>query len=129
MYGDDVLVMTFCLRRLDTLSWEEFSAYWGDVHAPLVHSHAETLGIRAYKQIRTLQIPGLHRGLQARNHGSPEPYDGIAQVWLDDLDALRKPTTEAGRAAAAELLADEERFIDLPRSPIWVGEEGLIFGF
>ena len=121
-----MLLMTFCLRRLPVMSWDEFSTYWSDVHAPLVRRNAEILGIRRYVQVRTLNEPWLHDGLKARNGGSPDPFDGIAQVWIDDLAALRRPSTEAGRRAAAELLEDERRFIDLPRSPMWVGEERII---
>jgi hypothetical protein len=37
-------------------------------------------------------------------------------------------STDAGQAAAAELLEDEQRFIDLARSPIWLGEEHAVIG-
>lgn len=121
-----MLVMTYCLRRRVELSWEEFSAYWRDVHAPLVRQHAEVLGIRRYVQQRTLNETWLQEGLQARNGGSPPGFDGVAQVWVDDLDALRRPDSEEGRAAAAALLADERNFIDLPNSPIWVVDESVI---
>ncbi len=122
-YALAVLLMTFCLRRLPHLTWTEFSDYWRDVHAPLVQRNASILGIRKYVQVRTIDEPWLHDGLRARNGGSPEPYDGIAQVWVDDLEALRRPSSAEGRAAAAELLADERRFLDLPRSPMFVGVE------
>jgi uncharacterized protein (TIGR02118 family) len=121
-----MLVMNFCLRRRPDLSWEQFSDYWRDVHAPLVASHADLLGIRRYVQLRTLDVPGLQRGLQARNGGSPEPYDGVAQVWIDDLEALRMPASDEGRAASAALLEDERNFIDLPNSPLWVVEETVV---
>ena len=42
--------LTFCLHRLPTLSFEEFSHYWGAVHAPLVAARAPLLGIRRYVQ-------------------------------------------------------------------------------
>jgi uncharacterized protein (TIGR02118 family) len=123
-----MLTMTFCLRRLPSLTWTEFSDYWRDVHAPLVRTHAPVLGIRRYVQLRTIDEPRLHQGLQARNGGSPEPYDGVAQVWVDDLAALRRPSTAEGQAAAAALLEDERRFLDLPRSPIFVGSELIVIG-
>jgi hypothetical protein len=44
------------------------------------------------------------------------------------IDLTAAFTTEAGQAAAAELLKDEKRFIDLPNSPIWLGEENVVFG-
>ena len=61
------------------------------------------------------------------SRGGPEQYDGVAQLWWDsfeDLAArLAKPEAiEAGR----QLLEDEKKFIDLPRSPLWWGEEKVI---
>jgi len=121
-----MLKLTFCLRRAQHLSWQEFSDYWANVHAPLVAAHAEVLGIRRYVQVRTLDDERLHKGLQARNGGSPAPFDGVAEVWVDSLSDLRRPKSEEGLAAAAALLEDERRFIDLPSSPFWAGEEWTV---
>ena len=118
--------LTFCLRRASHLTWEEFSDYWRDVHAPLVASVAEVLQIRRYVQVRTVDDRAVQGALRARN-GSPEPFDGVAELWLDSLDSLRPSTPEA-KAASAALREDERRFIDLPASPIFVGEELLIVG-
>jgi uncharacterized protein (TIGR02118 family) len=116
--------LVFCLRRARHLTWDEFSDYWRDVHAPLVASHAEVLGIRRYVQVRTLDQPRLQEDLRARN-GSPEPFDGVAEVWLDSIDNLRPSSPEA-KAASAELREDERRFIDLPSSPILAGDELVV---
>jgi uncharacterized protein (TIGR02118 family) len=123
-----MLKMTFCLRRAQHLSRVEFSEYWSNVHAPLVRANAEILGIRRYVQVRTLEEPWLQDGLRARNGGAPAAYDGVAEVWVDSLEDLRRPSTEEGRAAAALLLEDERKFIDLPSSPMFVGEELMIIG-
>lgn len=40
--------LTYCLRRKPGMTWDEFSTYWRDVHAPLVKERAEVLGIRRY---------------------------------------------------------------------------------
>ena len=68
-----MMKLTYCLRRKAGLSWDEFSAYWRDVHAPLVRERAELLGIRRYVQVRTMQSREMHARLQARNGGAPEP--------------------------------------------------------
>lgn len=120
--------LTFCLRRRPEMSWEQFSDYWRDVHAPLVAARAEVLGIRRYVQLRTAQLPEVHAGFRRRNDGSPEPFDGVAELWFDSLDAVIRPTTDEARQASAELLADERNFIDLANSPIWIGEETVIVG-
>lgn len=118
--------LIFCLRRHPDLTWEEFSRYWGEVHAPLVAERAETLGIRRYVQMRTLQIDEVHAGLQRRNGCVTEPYDGVAELWFDDLQSFIAPSDDAARQAALELLADESNFLDLSNSPMWLGEEQVI---
>lgn len=119
--------LTFCLRRRPDLSVEEFHRYWLEEHGPLVRDRAEVLGIRRYQQVHTVDEPKLHAALQARNGGAPEPYDGIAEVWVDSVEAFRAGGDEAARRAAAELLADERNFIDLERSPMWLGAEHQLF--
>lgn len=113
---------TYCLRRRPDLSWEEFSRYWREVHAPLVAERAEVLGIRRYLQVRTVDRPELHQALQQRNGGAPRPFDGIAELWFDDIEAFAARSDEA-RRASQELLEDERNFIDLSSSPMWLGEE------
>jgi uncharacterized protein (TIGR02118 family) len=117
--------LTFCLRRAPGTSREEFQRYWREVHASLVAERAEALGVRRYVQSHTCDLAGLHSALQARNGGSPEPFDGVAELWFD---ALEFPGDDAAQRAGAELLADEQRFIDLPNSPIFVTEEHVIVG-
>lgn len=108
------------------MTWEEFSDYWRNTHAPLVKARAEVLGIKRYQQVRTVQDAGLHGRLQQRNDGSPEPYDGIAELWYDPAERTARGA-EASRAAQ-ELLDDERNFIDLPNSPMWYGEEWVVIG-
>ncbi len=120
--------LVFCLRRLPHLSLAEFLEYWLQKHGPLVRSHAEILRIRRYVQTHTLDNEGLQRGI-ASFRGAPEAYDGVAELWWDSLDdLLQASATPEGRAASAELLEDERRFIDHARSPLWVAEEHEIVG-
>ncbi|MDO7836412.1 EthD domain-containing protein [Sphingobium sp. HBC34] len=118
-----MIKILFCLRRLPGLSQEEFQAYWYDKHAPLVREHAAALGIRRYVQSHSFAHPQLQPALDARR-GEVAPYDGVAQLWYDNVDAMLalndKP--EARRAGKA-LLEDERRFIDLPNSPLFYAVE------
>ncbi len=120
--------LTFCLRRRPDLTVAEFSRYWGEVHAPLVEARGSILGIRRYVQVRTVDASSLHKALQHRNGGAPEPFDGIAELWFDDMDAFVAARHPEAQTAAIELLEDERRFIDLPNSPMWLGEERVILG-
>jgi uncharacterized protein (TIGR02118 family) len=122
-----MIKLTFCLTRLPHLSREDFQAYWWNTHAPLVASVAETLQIRRYVQLHSSPAE-VSAGIR-ESRGGPEGYDGVAELWFDSLEALaengRRPEAQA---AAALLLEDEKRFIDLARSPLWWGEERTVVG-
>jgi len=114
--------LVFCLRRKPELSLAEFQRYWRENHAPLVQSHAETLRIRRYVQVHTMDNPANEAFRRGR--GGPEGFDGVAELWWDSLDDLMAGgSTDEGRAAGRALLEDERRFIDLANSPLWVAEE------
>ncbi|WP_267894963.1 EthD domain-containing protein [Sphingopyxis sp. MG] len=80
-----------------------------------------------YLQSHALADEKLARALSGRGCALP-PYDGIAELWYDNADAvLAVGANEEARAARRLLLADEERFVDLPNSSIfWVHEHGII---
>jgi uncharacterized protein (TIGR02118 family) len=114
--------ITFCLKRRSSLSHEAFLKYWYEVHAPLVRKHQQVLGILRYVQVHTDAGPFTQALRAARN--APEPFDGVAELWWESRHSLAEGAEDEGaRAAGLELLEDERRFIDLPRSPIWLGEE------
>lgn len=122
-----MIKLTFCLRRLPGMTREEFQRYWRETHAALVAERADVMRIRRYVQVHTADLRGLHKSLQTRNGGAPEPYDGVAELWFDSLGEIGGDDP-ARQQAAAELLADERNFIDLPNSPMWFAEEHVVVG-
>src|SRR5436190_170417 len=76
------------------VSPKEFQAYWHDVHAPLV---LKLPGVQRYVQSRPVVIPG-----------KDPPYDGMAEVWYDDIESLR---ATIGSQACEDVLADEVNFM------------------
>lgn len=116
-----MLKLVFCLRRQAHLSREAFQRYWREEHAPRVAGRVQALGAVRYVQLRSLE-GGLADAVAA-SRGGPEPYDGVAEVYWASLDAFLAGTgSEAGRMAGADLMADEQTFIDLARSPIFLTE-------
>ena len=89
-----MIKLVYCFRKKWGLTDEEFDRYWHDIHAPI--------GAR---------IPGMRRLVQSPVLGSPYPaeYDGMAELWFDDLDALAR--ARASREWALST-ADEANFID-----------------
>ena len=120
-----MIKLTFALTRRPELTREAFQAYWIDHHAPLVASVREVLRIRRYVQLHSLPLE-VSEGIRA-SRGGPEGYDGVAQLWWDSLADMALARAEDAGAAARMLLDDERKFIDLARSPLWWGEEKVIF--
>jgi hypothetical protein len=115
--------LVFVLRRNLNMSRAEFQRYWREVHGPLVAKHATTLNILRYVQLHTLEDPVNDQLAGARGTMEP-PYDGVAELWWTNREALASTVgNAAGQAAAKELLEDEARFIDLPHSPLWFAYE------
>ena len=117
-----MLKLVFTLRRLPELSREEFQRYWLETHGPLVRKNAAALRIHRYVQVHTLddEINGALRA----SRSAPEEYDGVAELWWRTReDLVAALATPEGQSAGRELLEDERRFIDLSRSPLWLGEE------
>jgi uncharacterized protein (TIGR02118 family) len=107
--------LVFPLRRRPGLSREDFQAYWWGSHGPLVAERAERLGIRRYQQVHTVR---------SARPGTVEGFDGVAELWFDGVTATADP--EERRVLGADLLADEQHFIDLAASPLWMADEVVL---
>ena len=92
-----MIKMVFLVHRRPDLSAEEFSKYWREKHAAI----AKTL-------------PGLRKYIQNHSEPAPDgiapPYDGFAEMWFDDEEALDAAlATDEGKAT----VADTANFINL----------------
>ena len=121
-----MIKLVFTLRRREDMTREEFQRYWREQHAPLVRRHADALRIRRYVQVHARDTD-LDEAIAGPRGSEPRVYDGVAELWWDSLEELVAAfSSDAGQAAGRELLEDEQRFIDLPRSPLWLGEENVV---
>jgi len=101
--------LIYIITRKEGMSVAEFQTHWREVHAPIAAA-----------------IPGVRRSVQC--HTLPElydadrtpPYDGAAELWFDDLAAMREAFTTEETAAANE---DDLKFIDHSKSFMIVTEE------
>jgi len=96
----------YLLRRKPGMSREDFHRYWREVHGAIA---ARIPGMRRYVQCHAVGV----------GDGAPE-YDGAAEAWFDDLEAVRRAVASPEYAAARE---DEARFIDLERTTLIFTEE------
>jgi len=122
-----MIKLVFCMHRLPSLSRAEFQDYWLNKHAPLVRGFQPVIGFDRYIQLHTGYDKLTTKAAEFRN--SPEPFDGMAELWWKNENVMTKASaTPEAQAAFAALYEDEQRFIDLTRSPMWYGNEHLIHG-
>jgi uncharacterized protein (TIGR02118 family) len=121
-----LIKLVFTIRRREGMTRDEFQRYWRDEHARLVERHAEVLRIRRYVQTHARETDA-DAPLSGSRGSEPGEYDGVAELWWESIeDLLAASSSEEGQVAANALLEDERRFIDLPNSPIWLGEENIV---
>jgi hypothetical protein len=121
-----VLKLTFCLRRLPTLTLAQFQDYWLNKHGPLVRRLQPALRMTRYVQVHRLDSD-LAAGMQ-RVRGAPEPFDGIAELWWLNEETFRAAGRDPkAREAGRLLVEDEAKFIDLAKSPLWLNREEVIY--
>ena len=121
-----MIKLVFTLRRREGMTRAEFQRYWREQHAPLVKRHADALRIRRYVQVHARDTD-LDEAVAGARGSEPRFYDGVAELWWDSVEELVAAfSSDAGQAAGRDLLEDEQRFIDLPRSPLWFGEENVV---
>ena len=91
-------------RRKAGMSVADFQTYWRDVHAPIV---CEMPGVRRYVQSHTLPSGYANR---------TPAVDGVAELWFDNSESLRRlvDTAElkATRLDHAEFM-DTESYIEI----------------
>ncbi len=122
-----MIKLVYCVCRRPDLTEEAFRKYWLEQHAPLVRSVAKAIGAIRYVQSHTVQ-PEINAALM-RTRGLEPPYDGITEVWWQDLETFQAAAASPeAKAARKQLLEDEARFIDFSRSRVFMTEEHVIFG-
>ncbi|MFF5553021.1 EthD domain-containing protein [Streptomyces olivaceoviridis] len=116
-----------CIRHRADLPAEEFTRYWLENHSRIVQAVAGTLSIRRYVQSHLLPGPLTEQFTASRN--AIEPFDGLAEVWID-ADEFGDGTTmtEERLKANLALVEDEGNFIDLERSAFFFTVEHEFVG-
>ena len=110
---------TILLRRKPGMSHEAFVQHHRAVHAPLFMSVAAVQQqVRRYVQQHALpvELPGL----------PPAKYDGITELWFDDVTAIGAVFGDA--EYLRRIRPDEESFLDLHGCDFIVSEETPVLG-
>lgn len=106
-----MIKLVYCISKKPGLSDQEFFDYWHNVHAPI---GARIPGVRRFVQSRRLTVPG--------DRHQPD-FDGLVELWFDDMDALLAARQSPEWKASTE---DEANFIDHSRVAYFVTEERVV---
>ena len=103
--------VVYCITKKPDLSHEAFLRYWREVHGPI---GARIPELRRLVQSRALRIAEDER---------PPAYDGMAELWFDNIAALLRARQSPEWRASTE---DEVNFIDHTDVAYFVSEEHVI---
>ena len=106
-----MIKLVYCITKQTGLTDEEFFLYWKNVHGPI---GARIPQLRKLVQSHRLTVPGDRR--------HPD-YDGMAELWFDDVEAILKARKSPEWEASSR---DEANFIDHKRVAYFVSEEHII---
>ena len=113
-----MIKFSILLKRKSSLTQDEFVDYHRNAHAALFMSVPvvrET--VRRYVQQHALpvELPGM----------PPVQYDGITELWFDDVDAIAQLFSDDEYMRV--IRPDEASFIDLEHCDFIVSEENSVF--
>jgi uncharacterized protein (TIGR02118 family) len=106
-----MIKLVYCITRKAGMTEEDFFRYWQNVHGPI---GARIPQLRRLVQSCTMTVPGDQYG---------PGYDGMAELWFDDVDALLAARQSFEWKASGE---DEANFIDHNKVAYFVTEEHVI---
>jgi uncharacterized protein (TIGR02118 family) len=103
-----MIKLVYCVTRRRGMPLDDFSRYWREVHGPIGR-----------------RIPGLRRLVQSHPVSppidmAPAAFDGMAELWFDDLAGLQHARESPEWRAASR---DEANFIDGTRTALFVTQE------
>ncbi|MEM1403880.1 MAG: EthD domain-containing protein [Pseudomonadota bacterium] len=118
-----MIKMVFCVKKRSDISSKDFHDYWLNQHGPLVKSKADDLNILRYVQSHTVN-PELGDAISSGRGMKQEGFEGIAELWWENLESLMSATgSDVGKVAGQLLAEDEAKFIDMEASTLFFTEE------
>lgn len=106
-----MIKLVYLIAKKPGLTDEYFFHYWKHVHGPI---GAQIPGLRKLVQSHRLSVAGDNR--------HPD-YDGMAELWFDNADALLAARQSPQWQASTQ---DEANFIEQSKAAYFVSEEHVI---
>jgi uncharacterized protein (TIGR02118 family) len=113
-----MIKLSILMVRRTELTYEQFMQHWREIHGPLFAAQPETKQyVRRYIQdhVTGNTLPGA----------TVSDYDGIAEIWFDDITRARAFFESDGYIQ--NIIPDEEAFMDRKHCAfIWTTEHFVI---
>jgi uncharacterized protein (TIGR02118 family) len=106
-----MIKLVYRITKKSGLTDEEFFHYWQNIHGPI---GARIPHLRKLTQSHRITISGDTR---------PPDFDGMAELWFDDIDALFAARKSPEWKASSD---DEANFIDLNKVACFVSHERIV---
>ena len=117
-----LIKLFFCLRHPTKLSLDEAQLYWRTNHGPLIRGVSQGMRMKRYLQVHYYEET-VAQQLRAGRGTTVPAYTGHAEAWFDRGELATIASTPEGKRAMELAVEDEAKFIDFPRSAMWIGKE------
>lgn len=114
----------FCLRQPIQQTLAEAQLYWRTNHGPLIRSVAPGFRMQRYLQVHYCEDLDINPLRSARGTQTA-PYAGHAEAWFSRADLMSMADVPEANRAMEIAIEDERKFIDFPRSAMWIGKEKM----
>ncbi len=106
-----MIKIVYCISKKAGLTDEEFFDYWQNVHGPI---GARIPRLRKLVQSHRLTVP---------TDKSHPDYDGMAELWFDDIESLLAARQSPEWKISTD---DEANFVDHNKVAYFVSEEHVV---
>ena len=107
-----MIKLVYCITKKASLTDNAFFHYWLNVHGPI---GARIPGLRRLVQSHRLTLAGDNYQTN---------YDGVAELWFDDIQSLLAARQSPEWKASTQ---DEANFIDHTKVAYLITEEHVVF--
>jgi uncharacterized protein (TIGR02118 family) len=114
-----MIKLNILMVRRGDFTYDKFIQYWREVHAPLFAAQSESKKyVRRYVQ--------EHRTRDALPGTTASNFDGIAEIWFDDISGAKAFFESDGYQK--NVIPDEESFMDRKRCELLYTHEYNVIG-
>jgi hypothetical protein len=124
--GNPIIKMIFVLHAPLSMGRDKCQFWWQTRHAAIIRRYGVALSFMRYVQSHTID-DSLNQAFQ-EPRGTLEPYDGLAEAWMNrmELDYILSDLDCEAQDAHRLMSEDEPKFLDMSRCTTWFSKEHVV---